>query len=93
MRFNLYLIVDSVSGNFGSCFLAPNDNAVLRDFKNIVNSQSVPSEILRDTVIYCFGSFVPGDVIPAFESLPDARVVCRGSSFVSAVEVNIDDET
>lgn len=81
MTSQLYLIQDSVSGIFGSPFFARCDDQVIRDFKDLSKS-GVPDHCIRDSVIYCFGSFESDAVNPRFDMYSCPRVVVRGSAFM-----------
>lgn len=81
MKRNIYVLYDSVSGNFGELFTLANDAEMRREFEQLVRNPAIPDYAITDCCVVRLGSFISDienpHIVP--ESVP--AVILRGGNY------------
>jgi hypothetical protein len=81
MNKEIYVFMDSVSGQFGEPFTMANHIDLKRYFEELCKNSSLPTYALRDTVVIHVGTFVIENGSPSIVPVPFPTTVLRGDSF------------
>lgn len=81
MNKEMYVFMDSVSGQFGEPFTMANHTDLRRYFEELCRHSAVPTYALRDTVVLHVGTFVIENGSPSIVPVPFPITVLRGDSF------------
>lgn len=81
MKRNIYVLFDSVSGNFGELFTLANDAEMRREFEQLVRNPAIPEYAITDCCVLRLGSFISDTENPHLvpESVP--VVILRGGNY------------
>lgn len=81
MNREIYVMVDSVSGNFGEPFTMANHAELRREFENALKSPAVPAYAFRDCDVLHLGCFIPDVDSPRIIPAAVPTCVLRGGSY------------
>lgn len=81
MRRELYVMVDSVSGNFGEPFTMANHAELRRQFEQIAANPALPAYALRDTLVVYLGALSADIENPCIIPAAVPTVILRGESY------------
>lgn len=81
MNRNIYVLFDSVSGNFGELFTLANDAEMRREFEQLIRNPAVPDYAVRDCCVLRIGSFIPDANNPRIVPEAVPPVVLRGGNY------------
>lgn len=81
MNRNVYVLFDTVSGNFGELFTLANDAEMRREFEQLVRNPSIPDYAIRDCCVIRLGSFVSDANNPCLVPEAVPPVILRGGNF------------
>lgn len=89
MKRNVYVMIDTVTGNPGDVFSMENDATVIRSMKHTLSSVKKTNpyayNMMRDANILCIGVF-DSESVPMIDPIYPARFVGSGASLISSDE-------